>query len=203
MVILGLTGPSGAGKGALAAAMKKYNVPHLDTDAIYHELLIPPSPCLDALVTAFGTSILRADGSLDRAELAAIVFAPNAPAARLTTLNTVTHSFILAETRRRIAAAREAGKPAVLVDAPLLYESGFDAECDAVIAVIAPRKIRLARIMARDRITQEAAALRLDAQKDDAFYTERADFVVINDGDIRSLEAAAARIMDGIGGGAQ
>ncbi len=200
MVVLGLTGPSGAGKGALAAALGKHGIPHLDTDAIYHELLIPPSPCLDALVAAFGTSVLSADGTLDRTALAAKVFAENAPKTYLTTLNTVSHSFILAETRQRIADARAVGKRAVLVDAPLLYESGFDAECDAVIAVIAPRSLRLARIMARDKITEEAASARLDAQKEDAFYTDRADFVVFNDGDLRTLEAEAEKIMREIGG---
>lgn len=200
MIVLGLTGPSGAGKGALAAAFKKFDVPHLDTDAIYHKLLTPPSPCLDALVAAFGTSILRPDGTLDRAALAAMVFAESAPAEWLTTLNTITHSFILAETRRCIEAARTQGKPAVLVDAPLLYESGFDTECDKVIAVIAPRKVRLARIMVRDGISQEAASARLRAQKEDSFYTDRANYVVCNDGDVRRLTDSAAEIMAEIGG---
>ncbi|MBQ8397140.1 MAG: dephospho-CoA kinase [Clostridia bacterium] len=199
MIVLGLTGPSGAGKGALAAAFAAHDVPQLDTDAIYHALLVPPSACLDALVDAFGRDILAPDGTLNRRALAAIVFATDAPKALHETLNHITHHYILAETRRQIAACREAGKPAVLVDAPLLYESGFDAECEKVIAVIAPREVRLARIMARDALPREAAEARLRAQKDDEFYTARADFVVVNDGDTGALAGEAARIMAVLG----
>lgn len=195
MTVFGLTGPSGAGKGALAAAFAVYDVPHLDTDAIYHDLLIPPSACLDALVAEFGAGILAPDGTLDRRALAAIVFAPDAPDGTLETLNRITHAFILAETRRLIEAARGADKPAVLVDAPLLYESGFDAACDRVIAVLAPRRLRLNRILARDGISPIAAAARMDAQQSDDFYAVRADYVVFNGGNMAALDAEAARIM--------
>lgn len=203
MIVLGLTGPSGAGKGALAAAFAAHDVPQLDTDAIYHALLIPPSACLDELVAAFGKEILAPDGTLDRRRLAAIVFAEDAPEELHQTLNRITHAHILTETRRQIEACRLAGKPAVLVDAPLLYESGFDAECELVIAVIAPRDLRLARIMARDNLPREAAEARLRAQKADEFYTERADFVVINDSDAAALVQEAARIMAALGGRAE
>ncbi len=203
MIVLGLTGPSGAGKGALAAAFAAHDVPQLDTDAIYHALLVPPSACLDELVAAFGADILAPDGTLDRRRLAAIVFAEGAPPELHRTLNRITHAHILAETRRQIEACRTAGKPAVLVDAPLLYESGFDAECEQVIAVIADRETRLARIMARDGLSREAAEARLRAQKADDFYTERADFVVVNNGDTAALTGEAARIMAALGGRAE
>ena len=63
MIILGLTGPSGSGKGALCEAFCEFGVPSLDTDAIYHELLVPPSACIDALVDIFGKDILHEDGN--------------------------------------------------------------------------------------------------------------------------------------------
>lgn len=199
MIVLGLTGPSGAGKGALAEAFAPYDVPQLDTDAIYHELLVPPSPCLDALVERFGEGILAQDGTLNRPVLAAIVFAPDAPKEHIASLNHITHRFILEETQKRIEKFRTAGKPAVLVDAPLLYESGFDAACDKIIAVIAPRAIRLARIMRRDSLPREAAEARLQAQKTDDFYTARADFVVVNDGGAEMLADEAVRILTALG----
>lgn len=195
MIVLGLTGPSGAGKGALAQAFSAHGVPSLDTDAIYHELLLPPSPCLEALVEAFGPDILTEKGELNRPALAALVFAEGASPALHQTLNRITHRFILDGTRARLRQYKEEGKFAVLVDAPLLYESGFDGECHRVIAVIAPRDLRLARIMARDGIGTEAAAARFRAQKEDAFYTERADFVVYNDGDTEKLCRAAESIL--------
>lgn len=199
MIVLGLTGPSGAGKGALGYAFSRFGVPSLDTDAIYHELLVPPSDCLDALVGAFGEDILSPDGTLNRPALAARVFAADAPPEFHHTLNRITHHYILAETRRRMETLREDGVPAVLIDAPLLYESGFDAECDYVIAVIAPRDLRIARILARDDISQSAAEARLAAQHPDSFYTEKADFVVSNDRDITALTAAAEEILQRLG----
>lgn len=196
MIVLGLTGPSGAGKGALARAFREFGIPSLDTDAIYHELLIPPSPCLDALVKAFGPGILTATGELNRPALAALVFAEGASPALHQTLNRITHRFILDETRSRLCRYEKEGKFAVLVDAPLLYESGFDGECHRVIAVVAPRHLRLARIMARDGIGIDAAEARFRAQKDDTFYSERADFVVCNDGNQENLHLAAERILE-------
>lgn len=195
MIVLGLTGPSGAGKGALARAFAEFGVPSLDTDAIYHQLLIPPSPCLDDLVDAFGPDILTEAGELNRPALAAVVFAEGASPALHQTLNRITHRFILDETRARLRKYGEEGKFAVLVDAPLLYESGFDGECHRVIAVVAPRDLRLTRIMARDGIGSDAAEARFRAQKDDTFYTERADFVVCNDGNAEALRDAAERIL--------
>ena len=195
MIVLGLTGPSGAGKGALARAFAAHDIPSLDTDAIYHELLIPPSPCLDTLVEAFGTGILTETGELNRPALAAVVFGEGAAPTLHQTLNRITHRFILDETRARLNQYEKEGKFAVLVDAPLLYESGFDGECHRVIAVVAPRELRLARIMARDSINAEAAEARFRAQKEDTFYTERADFVVCNDGDAEKLHRAAECIL--------
>lgn len=195
MIVLGLTGPSGAGKGSLARAFGEFGIPSLDTDAIYHQLLIPPSPCLDALVEAFGPGILTETGELNRPALAALVFAEGASPALHQTLNRITHQFILDETRARLRQYEAEGKFAVLVDAPLLYESGFDGECHRVIAVVAPWDLRLARIMARDGIGADSAKARFRAQKEDAFYTERADFVVCNDGDEMKLRFAAQRIL--------
>ena len=73
---------------------------------------------------------------------------------------------------------------AVAVDAPLLFESGYGDECDVTLAVLADRDLRRERIMVRDGLPSEAADARLNAQKPDEFYTERADYVIRNDGDI-------------------
>ncbi len=180
MLIIGLTGPTGAGKGYIAQCFLHYGVPSVDTDALYHALLVPPSACLDELTTRFGAAILNPDGTLNRPALAAMVFAPGAESA-LDDLDHITHRHILAEVRRRCAALAEQDTPAVLVDAPRLYESGFDAECDKVIAVLADRETRLLRIMARDGLDEARATARLDAQKPDDFFRARADVVIRND----------------------
>ncbi len=181
MLIIGLTGPSGAGKGHIASLFTRYGIPSIDTDAVYHALLLPPSECLHELVDRFGSSILSVDGTLDRRALAALVFAPGA-SEMLSDLNTITHRHVLRVVRCRITELERAGSPAVLVDAPQLYESGFDRECDRVLAVLAPREVRLSRIMERDGLDNTRAAARLDAQKPDDFFRSRADAVIVNDG---------------------
>lgn len=194
MLTIGLTGPSGSGKGTVAAVFARYGIPSIDTDAVYHALLIPPSACLDELAEAFGKEILSADGTLDRKALAALVFAPGQEAA-LSTLNRITHRYVLDEARRLLDAYREQGKAAVLVDAPQLFESGFDAECDRILSVLAPRRLRLSRIMARDGLDEARAEARLNAQKPDAFFRERSHHVIVNDGDGADLEAEVLRLL--------
>ena len=149
MLTIGLTGPSGAGKGTVASLFAAHGVPSIDTDKVYHDLLIPPSACLDELSARFGTGILTPDGRLNRGALAAIVFAEG-HSADLADLNTITHRHILAKTREMLAAYAAQGFPAVLVVAPQLFESGFDAECGFILSVLAPYELRLARFMARD-----------------------------------------------------
>ena len=186
MLIIGLTGPSGAGKGTVAKLFEGFGIPSVDTDRVYHDLLIPPSPCLDALVERFGQKILAADGCLDRKALAAWVFAEDR-GQELLDLNTISHKFVLDATRDICAELSRKGCPAVLVDAPLLFESGFDAECDQILAVLADPDVRLCRIMARDNISFPVARARMNAQKADAFYVERADHVLYNNGEPNAL----------------
>ena len=187
MLTIGLTGPSGAGKGVISSLFARFGVPSIDTDAVYHRLLIPPSACLDELVERFGPSIRKADGTLDRPGLASIVFAPGHEE-DLRDLNRITHRHVLDEARRQLEVHRDAGKAAVLVDAPQLFESGFDAECDFVVAVLASRQTRMERIMARDGLDSARAIARMDAQKSDDFFREHADAVLVNDGEIEDLE---------------
>ena len=179
MRIIGITGPSGAGKSVISALLDKYSIPTIDADAVYHSLLIPPSPCLDALKNAFGDRIFNSDGSLDRTALGAIVFSDEQ---KLSLLNSTVLSFVLDRIRLMISELSAQGHAAVAVDAPTLIESGFDRECDEVISVLASSNVRLERIMARDSISKEKAMLRINAQKDDSFYILHSDSVLYNDG---------------------
>ena len=187
MKILGLTGPSGAGKGEVASLLSARNVPVLDADAIYHTLLIPPSPCLDALVGHFGDGILTPEGCLDRTALGSIVFGN---AEKLSTLNIITHRFVMEEVHRRLAELEQSGVPLAILDAPQLFEAGAEKDCDLVIAVLADRAIRKERILARDGIPEEAVERRLNAQKSDEFFLERADEVLWNNGSAEQLREA-------------
>lgn len=174
---VGLTGQSGAGKSTVAESLLALpGVRCLDLDQIYHELIAPGQPLVAALAAAFSDAVVRQDGTLDRRALAAAAFATPENAQKL---NAVTHPAILRETaRRRQALAADSTVRAVLLDAPLLFESGLDRQCDRVIAVIAPEAVRLDRIRRRDGLPKEAVLRRFLRQRPEEFYTSRADLVL-------------------------
>lgn len=194
MLTIGLTGPSGAGKGTVASLFARYGVPSIDTDAVYHDLLVPPSACLNELTARFGEAILSDQGTLDRKALAAVVFAPGHEQ-DLADLNRMTHRHVLCEVRRLLAIYESEGKSAVLVDAPQLFESGFDTECDFVLAVIASREARMSRIMARDGLDKARATARLDAAKPDGFFREYANAVICNQGAVEDMDAEVRKLL--------
>lgn len=194
MLIIGLTGPSGAGKGEVGAILSSLGIPHIDTDRVYHQIITPPSPCLEELVAEFGCDILTPDGNLDRGALAARVFA-DGHGDDHKKLNAITHKYVLDKVREHCDEFQKQGKNAVCVDAPLLFESEFDSECHKVISVLADKEIRISRIIARDGIPRERAEARINAQKDDGFYVSRADAVIYNNGERCVLEEQLKNIL--------
>lgn len=186
MKVIGLCGGSGSGKGEIGRLFSKKNIPVIDTDAVYHELTSQRSACLDELAECFGDSIIDEKGSLDRAALAKLVFAPDAQDKRRM-LNKVTHKHILAKTREHLSEFSASGFDFCVVDAPLLFESGFNSECDIIVSVIADKSVRVERIMARDLISCEAAEKRIASQLDDEFLIKNSDFVISNNGTLDEL----------------
>lgn len=189
MKTLGLTGPTGAGKSAVAARLASAGALIVDTDRIAREVVEKGQPCLSALVDAFGEAILHPDGTLDRAALAAVAFATPANSQRL---SDITHPFIIA---RSLDILKCSSSDRAVIDAPLLFESGMDAYCDTTVAVLAPTAVRLKRIMARDGISEENALLRMNAQPAEAFYRERAAYTIENNDDLAALDAAVAALI--------
>lgn len=173
--IVGLTGPTGAGKGYVAAYLAERNCYIADTDGIARNLTAKGSPFLPVLAETFGADILDADGCLIRSKLAGKAFCNKESQQKL---NALMHPEIIRISLERCYDALDAGAAAAVIDAPLLFESGGDRYCDTVISVIAPKEIRLARIRERDGISEEAALLRMAAQQEDDFYVSRSDFLV-------------------------
>lgn len=180
MIVIGLTGGSGSGKGYVSSLFAAAGVPSLDTDMVSRLVCMSGSDCVRELAERFGGGILRPDGSLDRAALAALAFADEASTAAL---NGITHRHILAYCRRWLDRLRADGAPAAIIDAPQLFESGFDAECDTVVAVVADEDLRLKRILSRDGISSEQARLRLSRQHGCDFYRAHADYIIENNYD--------------------
>ncbi len=196
MLVIGLTGPTGAGKGEVAAIFERYGIPVINADHVYHELITPPSSCLQELAEAFGKEIILPNGSLDRRALGYIVF--NDPAAR-ERLNTITHRYVMEEVKTRMERFRRDGVPVAVFDAPQLFEAGAHKACGAVISILADRQIRLERIMARDGITAEAAMRRILAQKSDEFFKTHSDYIIENNGSADLLTPMVHRILTELG----
>ena len=195
MRVIGICGGSGSGKGAVCVAFSRFGIPSIDTDAVYRSMTERKSRCLDELSEAFGAGILLADGSLDRKKLAEVVFAHTDDARRRKQLlESISHKHILARTREIIENYRLEGVPAVLVDAPLLFESGFDKECDVTVAVIADDSVRIERIMARDSISEAAASARIAAQIPNAELASRCTYVIYNNGSIDELSERVSEL---------
>lgn len=176
--VIGLTGPTGAGKSTVAATWNAHGIPIIDTDTLARQIVAPNSPCLNELVDSFSRSILNEDGSLNRSKLAKIAFSSTENTAKL---NAITHPAILTLTQQKLEQLADAGIPVAVVDAPLLFEAGFDALCHHIVAVTASDELRLARIMERDTITKEAASQRMSAQHPNEFYCRDGVSIISND----------------------
>lgn len=196
MLVIGLTGPTGAGKGAVATIFMRYGIPVINADRVYHDLITPPSSCLQELTETFGKKILLPDGSLDRRTLGGIVF--NDPLAR-EQLNSITHRYVMEEVKTQVERLRRDGVPVVVFDAPQLFEANAHRACGAVVSVLADRRLRLERIVARDGISPEAAMRRINAQKRDEFFKANSDYIIENNGSFEALTPQVHRILKELG----
>lgn len=197
MQVIGLCGGSGSGKGEVCRLFAESGIPSIDTDALYHHMTAEKNSLTEALAERFGNDVLSENGALCRARLSAKVFAPGAEK-ELADLNRIAHFHILAGVRLWLAEQKAAGMRAAIVDAPLLFESGFDKECDALICVTAPKEIRIDRIMQRDKIPRDAAERRIATQHSDAYLIERCGYHINNAGDISALQASVQEVLQKI-----
>lgn len=193
MTVIGLTGPTGSGKTTLCAVASSMGFKIINADEVYHSLLLPPSECLDEIASSFGAEILTDEGTLDRKRLSRIVFADKE---KLSVLNQITHKYVKNEFAHIISKMSAEGVEAIIVDAPTLFESGFDKKCDFTVSLLATEELRRSRIIARDGLTQENAALRLSAQKDDGFFISRSDYIIYNNGSEELLKEEFLKITD-------
>lgn len=194
MIIAGITGQTGAGKGEASKILSSFGFSVIDADAVYRNVISPPSKCLDELVFHFGRHILTAGGLLNRQTLAGMVFGEENKE-KLQLLNEITHKHVCREIRRFLASLKAMGCDLALIDAPLLIEAGLDRDCDFIISVIADRDERTKRIMSRDNISFEDAKRRVDSQKPVEFYTENSDFTVENNGALPALADQLKKIL--------
>ena len=158
--ILGLTGGISTGKSHLSDTLRGKGVPVVDADRISHAVTAPGGAAIPRIREAFGADYVR-DGELDRKALGALVFSnPEA----LAKLNALMHPLIFDGMQVQIAEAEKSGAPVVVLDVPLLFETGFDRLCDEVWCAWIPKKLQLERLMARDALTRAEAESRIGSQ---------------------------------------
>ena len=192
MTVIGITGPTGAGKTTVLNVLENMDGAVADCDAVYHELLLTSQPMQNELKIRFGTSVFDENGHLRRKALGAIVFED---ADALNDLNAITHRYITAELTRMIAQAKTDGRPAIALDAIALLESGAGDLCAVTVAVTAPEEVRVRRIMEREGISKEYARARVTAQKPSSWFEERCTYTLRNDGDLAGFEARARALL--------
>ena len=187
MLRIGLTGGIGSGKSTVAALLAERGAVLVDADRIARAVLEPGTPGLAAVAGEFGTGVLTADGALDRAALAAVVFADPRARARLDAL---VHPLVRAQAAEEIARAPE--DAVVVQDVPLLVETGQAGSYDLVVVVETDLATRLRRLVERG-LTEDDARARIAAQATDEQRRAVADVVLDNSGSREELAAAVDR----------
>lgn len=196
MKIIGITGPTGAGKTTALHALEELGGRAADCDAVYHELLVGNEPMRQELRERFGDDVFLADGTLDRKALGAVVFEDGQA---LADLNAITHKYVGMAVDEFIEREQKAGTSAVAIDAIALIESGLADRCHCTVAVTAPDEIRVRRIMAREGISEEYARLRVNAQKNEEWFRANCTYVLVNDcADAAAFQARARALFEQI-----
>ena len=183
-----LTGGIASGKTAVANLFATHSVPVIDTDIIAREVVEPGQPALAAVVDAFGTGVLAADGRLDRPRLRERIFG-DAEARRR--LEAILHPAIRAEMERQ---SRAAGGPYQVLVIPLLVEGGRRDHIDRVLVVDVPESTQIERLMRRDGVSRDQAEAALRAQASRDARLAFADDVIENTGDVAALETRVAKL---------
>jgi dephospho-CoA kinase len=192
MTVIGLTGGIASGKSTVARMLAALGAEIIDADRLAHEVVEPGGPAYASVVADFGPEIVGADGRLDRERLAALVFSDPKRRKRLESL---IHPHVRRESERLQAQiASQRPEALIFMDVPLLFEAGLDRGLSEIVVVYVPRRVQLARLMARDHMSETAARARIGAQMDLAQKRRRATRVIDNSGSSQATRAQVERL---------
>ncbi|HVL69451.1 MAG TPA: dephospho-CoA kinase [Vicinamibacterales bacterium] len=189
-----LTGGIATGKSYCLAQFARRGVPVIDADRLAREAVAPGTAGLAAVVRRFGPGVLRADGTLDRPALGAIVFADRTARAEL-------EAIVHPEVYRRIGewfATQPKGTRVAMADIPLLFETGHEHDFDRIVVAACAPAEQLRRVMARDGLNREAAIARVAAQWPIDEKAARAHYVIRTDGTFAETDAQVAAVTEGL-----
>lgn len=196
MLRVGLTGGIASGKSEVSRRLAERGAVIVDADVLAREAVAPGSEGLAEVVGAFGPEVLTHDGELDRAALGAVVFADPA---RRETLNGIIHPRVRARAAQIVADAAAADPHAVVVqDIPLLVETGQAGSFDVVVVVDAPDDVQVARLRARNGMSEDEARARMAAQATREERLAAAHHVIANTGSLAGLRVQVDRLWDDV-----
>ena len=187
--LIGLTGGIATGKSTVSKLLAT-KLPIVDADKIAWQVEGPGQPTTQKIAAHFGPQALLADGQLNRPWLGQIVFNDTTALRALTAITRLPIQYAMFEA---IVAANATQPAAIVLDVPLLFESGWQHVCDQVMVVTAPPAVVLARLMARNHLTRQAAQARIDSQLPLAQKVARADIVIDNGATVDKTEAAVLK----------
>lgn len=194
MILAALTGGIATGKSYCAAKFASCGVPVVDADRLARDAVAPGTAGLAAVVARFGASMLRADGSLDRAALARMVFSDRLARADL-------EAIVHPEVYRRIrewAVNLPPHTRVAIADIPLLFETGHEHDFDKVIVCACEPEEQVRRLIARDRLTEAEARARLAAQWPIEDKVARGDYIIRTDRSYAETERQVRRVLDSL-----
>jgi len=183
-VTVAVTGGAGSGKSLVCRHLARKGAHLIDADQIAREVVMPGTQGLKMVADHFGPSVLRADGSLDRAALRREILADERARKDL---EAILHPEILLLMGARIRMASETGCEVVVAEVPLLFELGMACQFDKSVLVKARRDVKVKRLTARDQVSQTDARRLLDLQMPDAEKEKYADIVIENNGTVEEL----------------
>lgn len=193
VMVVGLTGQTGAGKSTVSRVFREYGFAVIDADIISREVVEKGSACLSEIEDCFHEGVITPEGTLDRKALGAIVFSD---AKKLELLNSIMYPYIVGRILQEIHHLADMGQTMILLDAPTLFESRADDFCDLIISVIAREPLRLERIMKRDGLTEEQSQHRIDSQLPECFFKGHSDFIIKNNKGLDNLDAVSREVAE-------
>lgn len=186
-----LTGSAGSGKSTVCRCLREKGLVVIDLDSLSREVVAPGSPSLAVIRAEFGPESITSDGGLNRSYLRRLIIADRNKKKKL---EDILHPRILAGMNQQIDDAFNTGEDIVIVEVPLLFESGMEKMFDFVVVIICDQGDRIKRLSLRDGVSTEEASALISIQMPDDVKAEKADYLISNSGGVAELSDESEKL---------